>query len=489
MEHVIESADHGMKNIVVFALNNNYSRESLLSLQKDKIICIKEWLGMENGSGVITFDYTGFLDTNILKKYHGVCNSHVYEKVYKNLYFFLDTFARTGEWPIYESVNIFNMFINFFYSMFKENEVEIVLWGDIPHFGLDYLAREVADAMGIKTVMLLQSFYPNKFFSILDINDIGIFDTLKNEESYLNIKLENKFKNEIVIVDYEKNNKNIQDIRKKIDKVAEKSIMNYLFNFKTSIEEITPFFEMARLFNDKDLFNDDKIRLFYKIFKPLQHLYCEAKYQIHMKKYVSDEVDLENHYIYFPLHLQPELSTSVLGGIYCDQLLAIERLSTMIPDDWKIYIKENPAQTYYMRETNFFRRLSLIPKVIFLDKKYDTYDLIEHSQFVATITGSAGWEAICGGKNALVFGHAWYKSLPGVFEYSKTLKLEEILTYKIDHSELEKKYSRLIDKAYDGCISGGYYGNGLSNSDEYAYSDEKNNLLLYNAFKTIFEKI
>ena len=478
-----------MKNIVVFALNNNYSREALLALQRDKFISIKEWLGDDNGSGVITFDYANFFTVNKVKAYYGVCDSEIYEKVYKNLYMFVDTFARTGAWPIYEAVNIFNMLVNFFYTMFKNNEIEVIIWGDIPHFGLDYLAREVADAMGIKTVMLIQSFYPNKFFAILDIDDIGYFDRLKNGETYLNVSLENKFKNEIVIADHEINDKSVKSVRKNINEVAENSVINYISNFKKSIREIKTPIVSTENFNNKDLLDEKKIGLFYSIFKPFQHLYCEGKYQINVQKYVQTEIDLTFNYVYFPLHLQPELSTSVLGGVYCDQLLALERLSRLIPSAWKIYVKEHPMQTYYMRETNFFRRLSLIPNVVFVDKKYDTYDLIENSRFVATITGSAGWEAICGGKNTLVFGKAWYKLMPGVFEYSDSLELEEILTYKINHSELEEKYSQLIGKAYDGYITGIYYGNGLSNSDEYAYSDEKNNLLLYDAFKKIFEKI
>jgi len=40
--------------------------------------------------------------------------------------------------------------------------------------------------------------------------------------------------------------------------------------------------------------------------------------------------------------------------------------------------------------------------------------LIERCKAIATITGTAGWEALFKGKPAVVFGHAFYRDAPGV---------------------------------------------------------------------------
>ena len=170
------------------------------------------------------------------------------------------------------------------------------------------------------------------------------------------------------------------------------------------------------------------------------------------------DLDFDCKYVYFPLHLNPELTTSALGGNYRDQLLALERLSNFLPADWKIYVKENPKQTEFMRGKWFFDRLNAIPKVTMVPKNTDTYDLIKNSVFVSTITGTAGWEAITNCKNALVFGNAWYKSLPGVFQFNEELKLDDILNYNINKNYLKHSIDSLISKMGKGVIDPVYIG-------------------------------
>jgi len=44
-----------------------------------------------------------------------------------------------------------------------------------------------------------------------------------------------------------------------------------------------------------------------------------------------------------------------------------------------------------------------------------TFDLIYKAQAVATVTGTAGWEALLNSKPPLIFGLPWYRDCPGVF--------------------------------------------------------------------------
>lgn len=167
-------------------------------------------------------------------------------------------------------------------------------------------------------------------------------------------------------------------------------------------------------------------------------------------------VDYSRKYVYFPLHLQPELTTSALGGVFNDQVLALEILAKMIPDDWIIYAKENPKQTEFMRGHGFFERIKRIDGLRMVPLNENTFKLIEHAQFVATITGTAGWEAIRGGKPALVFGRTWYQNFEGVFKWHPHIDVADIINYSVDHSKLEKDYNALRAMCADGIIDNDY---------------------------------
>lgn len=173
-------------------------------------------------------------------------------------------------------------------------------------------------------------------------------------------------------------------------------------------------------------------------------------YKKHAKK--SSELNIKLNYVYFPLHLQPELTTTGFGGAYSDQLDAIDRLSEMVPAGWKIFVKENPKQSYKQRGAEFFRRLSALENVEYIGKEVDTYWLMENCQFVATITGTAGWEAITGGKPCLYFGLAWYASIPGAIAYEPSIKVDDILNTHINQEEQSHAFSAIYRKTRPGLI-------------------------------------
>ena len=105
-----------------------------------------------------------------------------------------------------------------------------------------------------------------------------------------------------------------------------------------------------------------------------------------------------------------------------------------------------------MRGPLFFHRLKRIPNVTFLPSSANTYELTRRARFVATITGTVGWEAIRQGKPALVFGKAWYRKLEGVHEWHDELQYEDILNSRIDHDKLEKNAGSLLAQAHSGVI-------------------------------------
>lgn len=465
-----------MKNVVLWGFAFRDARNVLGSLNKD-LINIKKWIVNEDESRESFFeDY----DIEFASGWHnkgyftaGECaEKYVTDYIYDNLPMLLQNFARDEfvyRLPHYEYINIINMLVNHYYAMLKQG-VDMVVFEDIPHGGSGLTMYFVAKAMGIKTLMLVPAYEAGYFTYCYSIEDYGIFaDASDYCEELDDIIIKKEYKKDIAYMTPEM-----------IAKYLGKHSMSYYFQPLLSPKhyfgkkKVLWKEQQAKYLNLYDFIEKKIIRSVGRYF---QHR-CYNKNNSKTVQYV----DFKKKYVYFPLHLQPEMTTDVLGGKYTDQLLAIEKLHKILPNDWYIYVKENPKQKSYMRGRYFFERLSLIPNVVFVDRTIDTYKLMESAQFVSTITGTAAWEAITGGKNALIFGRAWFDHFPGIFRFEEIESIQEILQYRISHDDIQKETNKLRRKLIKG-----YY-----KQDTLTYGgikpQENNNLALLKFFKYIFTK-
>jgi hypothetical protein len=341
-----------------------------------------------------------------------------------------------------ELLHIFNLYMRYFYADLEKYKPDYVLFSTFPHFGTDYALYLCAKALNIKVIITFQTLFSNRFFAIESLED---FEDVHQKKQYSqnNQTIKQSFKKDLFYMNKINNKK----------KKCSLSLIGESLKLLTKQSKPLTFTGMIQKFQECQAFN----KLFFKN--------------------TVNKIDIKNKYVYFPLQLQPEMTTSMLGGIYSDQLLALEQLSSLLPNDWQIYVKENPKQTPRQRGKFFFKRLKSIPKVQYLSSSINTHYLIEHSQFVSVVTGTAGWEAISGGKNVLVFGKAWYSSLTGVFQYHENLNIEKLLSFKIKHQELEEKFNHLLNTAHEGVIDPSY------NQLVPDYSEDKNQLLLLKFLK------
>ncbi len=136
---------------------------------------------------------------------------------------------------------------------------------------------------------------------------------------------------------------------------------------------------------------------------------------------LSRPPDLTQPYVYVPLHLQPERSTNPIGGVFDDQYVMVGMIAAALPDGWRVYVKEHPSQfapqfvSERGRWSSLYETLAAIPKVSLVPLRTGSFDLIDNSRAVATITGTSSWEALVRGIPTLVFGEAWYKGCPGSY--------------------------------------------------------------------------
>ena len=123
-------------------------------------------------------------------------------------------------------------------------------------------------------------------------------------------------------------------------------------------------------------------------------------------------------FVYVPLQYEPERMTTPDGGIFFDQLKAIQYLRAKLPRDIAIVVKEHPsmfsAKNYghLGRHARHLQALASLNGVCIVDMDTPSIALVTRALGVATVTGTVALEAALLGKHAVVFGAPWFQGCP-----------------------------------------------------------------------------
>jgi len=199
---------------------------------------------------------------------------------------------------------------------------------------------------------------------------------------------------------------------------------------------------------------------------------------------ISTQPSFSEKFIYLPAPYQPEANSNLSPGVYEDHFLVLEILSKAIPDNWMLYYKEHPGIFEPMlkgglaRDEEYYKKLKAMEKVQILPCSVDTFSLIDNSQAVATIGGTAGWEALIRGKPVLVFGSSVYQGCDSVFAIT-TCKdavdaIDKIIDGYIPDSKDVERYAQSIFLAsHKDLLSVIEYGERLSKCSDPKHEMER----------------
>ncbi len=311
-----------------------------------------------------------------------------------------------------------------FRRLIRERNLQRVFFTHVPHLGAELLLLDACRELGVSVFMFYQSLFPDAFFIARDFDEIGHFviENTTAEPRRIEVELG----------------------------VAEKDLfyMNSIPARTGSVSWVLSIFmrRLSKYLRGKS----GGLAL-----SGLYRAYLARRRYEQLPQFFIDQ-ELPEKFVYFGLHMQPELTTNPLGGVFDDQVAAIEAMREWLPADIAIVVKENPKQDFEQRPGDFYRRLATLDHVILAGRDVNTYDLIRNSLFVSTVTGTLGWEAVTHGKAALVFGHAWYGELPGVFQLTPDLAVSELISFRQDFTLLRQKLDELQGKLFPGLLDMGY---------------------------------
>ena len=196
----------------------------------------------------------------------------------------------------------------------------------------------------------------------------------------------------------------------------------------------------------------------YRQFSSFYYLMQRGKNKVKEKYYLTKKYfeypPPGEKFVLFPLHVQPEMATSLFGKWYTNQLNLAEIISKALPVDYKLYIKEH--NYFGSRPNGFYQELKKLKNCRLIHPRVNNFKLIQKSSLVMTITGTAGFEAFFFGKPVITFGNIFYNSFDGVKKIEDVEKLPELiesqLNQKIDPEKAIEFLGAMFRITYPGLM-------------------------------------
>lgn len=481
-------------NAVIFGLTEDAIADIVRDLRKRTEVNVVSWFGILSDADQNTFEYYRH---KVDYDFHRQVPDELIRQLQAELFYFADNNMRRHVVPnaerriparvgsLYDDIDDFHRYLYNAWALYNDNDVNLVVVEGAPHCSADWVMIKVAQYLGIEVLILYPVPLANRYmyFTEFDKNtlDFNVYyddrrphlrepevHQLDPEEPlfYMTSTPEAPTTEDTQLLTKGDWQWIVHTLKWDVCKLLGlKSLLDKTKDPKTTymLPKHATAYTFKKLWHDvrQDLLKQvvrqewqaiaEKTRLFTK--------YLDYKAWRRALYHATDKIppNLDEKYVYFPLHFQPEMTTQAqCNQIFLNQALVIEKLATMLPDDWKIYVKENPIQYETCRSQAFYNRLKAIPNLHIVPITTNTFQLTQHSQFVATITGTAGWEALKNAKPVLVFGNTWYENLPGAFKYVEGMTLDELLAYQYDQSTLEKAFSDLMARCNEGVACVGY---------------------------------
>ena len=224
----------------------------------------------------------------------------------------------------YEYKNIANHMANEYYAELNKEEIDVVLFADVPHNHIAALLYIVARAMDIDTIFAvpLQYAFPQKFIYSHTIEDYGVHSQLPDyHASVPEWHIKKSYKKELAYMTPKQIKQDRgEDWGQKLKFFHNPSL--WIKDRKAVIKKNFAKYDSAGNFLER------------KAVQLISRQFRKHAYRKNLQRFAKKHVDMKLNFVYFPLHLQPEMTVDTIGGIYRDQILVIEKIRNIIPDDW-----------------------------------------------------------------------------------------------------------------------------------------------------------
>tara|TARA_B110000263_G_C15288226_1_gene501958 strand:- start:308 stop:1801 length:1494 start_codon:yes stop_codon:yes gene_type:complete len=332
----------------------------------------------------------------------------------------------------------FHTLVSFwFFILSKQFEIKSIFFGSSPHFPWDICLFFVAKLLGIKTYILRRTLIEDCVTFDSDFR-YGKSKTVKFDKSFEGLveinQLLKTYQNNSYWLDWSKSMINHSISSKSQTKIS------FFFGYFTKFNKLIKHF-YYELSTNKDTYSQlSKLNYFKFFYKRL------VQQRLLLNYWESNCVPFDDYkdspIVYFPLHFQPERSSDPEAGNYSQQILVIKLLLNLLPEEWKILVKEHPRQNsagfpnfrrFHYRNISEYDEMFSSPRVVPISVLVPSELVIKHARLTASCTGSIIWEGMLKGKPSISFGSHWHNTC------ESSPHINDILNGKVSLNALLKK--------------------------------------------------
>ncbi len=132
------------------------------------------------------------------------------------------------------------------------------------------------------------------------------------------------------------------------------------------------------------------------------------------------EPEPDEPFVYFPLQMQPEVTSTVWAPSYMDQVSLVELVARSIPIHWKLYVKEHPIMLG-RRPTSYYKRLLGLPTVRMIRPGYPSRTLVKQAELTMSVTGTSPFEGAVLGRRGIMFGETSFDGIRHLARFDREL--------------------------------------------------------------------
>jgi hypothetical protein len=329
-------------------------------------------------------------------------------------------------------VDLFGRHCRFWNYVLDHFDIDAVISQNFGHQGFDFVALQLAKAKGIPTLIFNETAqFPMVQFVQEDANGLGRLElgmALKQRLSGQLLPEADNFVRRSLgwITSSPDRTYNM----KAVNKYQTSPIMSWLVDSRV---QVNPEFSITQIRRSaatkmRRLVSDPLNAI--RTFRRSQKWVRATKQSMAEEAHYSTKATISNPYIYFPLHFQPEATTSAKGRNFFRLREAVCFLASALPDGWQLIVKEHPHQWRRLlpRPEGFFAQIAAIPNVQLVHHSSDNQHLVSQARAVACVSHSSiTAHAVMRGTPVISLGNSHFRTAPGYFCIETSEELRSVM--------------------------------------------------------------